>query len=599
MENNNSSISRGQWTGRVGFILATAGSAVGLGNIWKFPYITGVHGGGAFVLVYLLAIVFIGLSVMIAELVIGRSTQLNPIGAIRKLAGKSSGWQIIGFMGVIAAFVILSFYSVVAGWIMDYIGLSVSGQISYDATMTLKQNVDVLQGTLGALLGNGWLQVVLHLVFMAICTGIVMFGIKGGIEKAANILMPLLFVMLVGLFIYTFFLSGSGLAWDFLFNFHFDSLTPAGVLEAVGHAFFTLSLGMGAIITYGSYLSRKESLVSSSFIIAALDTVIALMAGIVIFSIVFSFNFEPGAGPALIFATLPSLFAQMPGGPFISTIFFFLVLVAAITSAISIFEVVVAYFVDTFKMQRKKVTIIVGIVAFLVGILSALSYNELSSVIIPTKWLFGVDVVFFDLFDKLASNILLPVSGLLIALFVGWRMNRDTIRNEFKEGEQKFKNIVLVILRFIAPVLILVVVLQGLGFTQPFIKAIGIVGPEEETASIILNVENITDEDEIWYLVVGEDDMYEDGTYNIEGNAIKFTPIGIKKIDKSTDPVTIPAGEHDVALVKMSDYGDPTIGEGTVVDILGSKADQYEFDTGDTVVFSVGGSEGSYTVTIE
>ncbi len=462
-------INRGHWGSRLGFILAASGSAIGLGNIWKFPYITGVHGGGAFVLIYLICILLIGIPVMLAEFVIGRSTSQNPIGAFRKLEGDKTFWVLPGFMGVIAAFVILSYYSVVSGWVLDYTAKSLIGEFHQG------RDTGEIKAMLGTLLGNGWLQVGLHFIFISFTTLIVMFGIKGGIEKASKILMPLLFIILLLLFLYSFTQPGNAEAWEFLFYPSFERLTPQGVLEGLGHAFFTLSLGMGAMITYGSYLKKDQKLIKSAFIIAALDTIIALMAGIVIFSIVFSFNLEPGAGPSLIFSTLPTLFAQMPGGSFISVAFFLLLLFAALTSAISICEVVVAYFVDTFSWQRKKVAFGVGVIAFFAGLLSAFSYNSLSEFKLPVAFIFGDNLVFFDTFDKLASNILLPLGGLLIAIFVGWKMKRDIIKAEFTKDEKKFIPILIFIVRYLAPVLIGIVFLYGLTCTHPLFKWLGLI----------------------------------------------------------------------------------------------------------------------------
>lgn len=603
MEENKDNVNnvkvRDQWGTKIGFVLATAGSAIGLGNIWKFPYVAGIHGGGAFVITYLIAIILIGISVMIGEMVIGRSGQRNAVGAIQRLTSKKSGWQLLGFMGILAAFIILSYYSVIAGWIMNYVGLSIGGEITYDTNLTLFQNIEGIQGVLDTLLGNGGLQVILHFAFMIITVVVVMFGIKKGIEKVANILMPLLFVILIGLFIYVFTLPGNPRAWSFLFNLDFSTLTPTGLLEGLSHAFFTLSLGMAIVITYGSYLKRDASLVKSSFIIAGLDTVIALLAGVVIFSVVFSFGLDPGEGPALIFATLPSLFAQLPAGTIISTIFFVLVFVAAITSAISILEAVVAFFVDQFNANRKTATILVGVAAFLVGLLSALGYNELSSVVIPTEWIFGEDVQFLDLFDKIATNILLPLGGFFVAVFVGWRMNKETFDNEFKKGEYAIKSVVRVILKFIAPVLILIVFLYGLNFTGPLFEAIGISeGEKAKPAEINISVKGIEDEDEVWYMLFGNDDMHneETGEYYITDNVIKFSVIGVKKVDNPYK-MTMPAGIYDMAIVKMDDYGTPTLDE-DVTPVDNAFAEDYVIKEDTKHVISVTSSDGYYTIEI-
>lgn len=459
---------RGHWGTRIGFIMAASGSAVGLGNIWKFPYITGVHGGGAFVLIYIICIALIGIPVLLSEFILGRSTERSPVAAFEKLEGKKNFWLVPGYMGVLVAFIIFSYYSVVAGWVLDYTGKSLVG------TFAQGHDVESIKSMLGNLLGNGHWQVFLHAIFMALSTFIVMFGIKKGIEKASDILMPVLFGILLCLFGYSFTLPGSGDALNFLFYPNFDKLTPEGVIEGMGHAFFTLSVAMGIMITYGSYLNRKQHLVRTSLLIVALDTMIALMAGVMIFSIVFSFNLDAGGGPTLIFSTLPTLFAQMPGGSIISIGFFVLLSFAALTSGISIMEVVVAYLIDTFGWERKKAAFTVGISAFLVGLLSAYSYNILGDVKMPVAFIFGADLVFFDLFDKLASNILLPLGGLLISVYVGWKLDRKVLENEFAASEKAIIAPLVFILKYIAPVLIGIVFLYGLHFTNPLFKMLGI-----------------------------------------------------------------------------------------------------------------------------
>lgn len=460
---------RGHWGTRLGFIMAASGSAIGLGNVWKFPYITGVHGGGAFVLIYIICIALIGIPILLAEFIVGRSTERSPVAAFEKLeGGKKNFWLVPGYMGVIVAFIILSYYSVVAGWVLDYTGKAVSG--------TFGQGHDVasIKSMLGNLLSNGHWQVVLHALFMGITTFIVMFGVKKGLEKASDILMPVLFVILLCLFGYSFTLSGAGEALSFLFSPNFDKLTPAGVIEAMGHSFFTLSVAMGIMITYGSYLNRDQHLVRTSLLVVLLDTMIALMAGVMIFSIVFSFGLDAGGGPTLIFSTLPTLFAQMPGGSVISIGFFILLSFAALTSGISIMEVVVAYLIDTFDWERKKAAFTVGIAAFVLGLLSAYSYNALGDFKIPVAFIFGEDLVFFDFFDKVASNIFLPLGGLLISIYVGWKLDRKILDDEFIPAEKVIVQPLVFILKYIAPVAIAIVFLYGLHFTNPLFEAIGI-----------------------------------------------------------------------------------------------------------------------------
>lgn len=404
---------RAHWSGRLAFVLAAVGSAVGLGNIWKFPYITGVNGGGAFVLIYLFCIAMVGIPIFIAELYIGQKSQKNVVESFEVTDRKGTPWRATGWMGLLSAFLILSFYSVVGGWILDFVVKAASGAFS-------SEGEDSVRGLLGGLFSDPVRQVVWHFVFMALTIGTVLAGVKNGIERASKILMPILFGLLAVLFLRSLFLPGFGEAVEFLFMPHTEQLTGSGVLEAVGHSFFTLSLGMGAMITYGSYLGTTESLPKIAVTVALLDTLVALAAGVVIFSIVFSFGLEPGAGPGLMFQTLPVLFGKMNGGYFVGLAFFVLVGFAAFTSAISLLEVVVAYWEDTHKVSRLKTALVSGTLIFLLGILSALSTNVLGDFTI-----FGL--TFFDLFDKLTSNYLLPIGGMLISLFFGWRLGPTAV----------------------------------------------------------------------------------------------------------------------------------------------------------------------------
>lgn len=405
---------RGHWSGRLAFILAASGSAVGLGNIWKFPYIAGVNGGGAFVLLYLLCIAAVGIPIFIAELYIGQSTQKNAVEAFDH-DGKRSPWRSIGWLGVLSAFLILSFYSVVGGWVLDFLTRSISGEF-------LTQSDDQIAATLGNLFGDPIRQIFWHLIFMCLSVFIVVGGVKAGLERANKILMPSLILMLLGLLVYSFNLDGFGKSLEFLFSPDASRLEAAGILEAVGHAFFTLSLGMGAIITYGSYLQKREQIAKTAILVGFMDTAIALVAGLVIFSVVFTFGFEPSAGPGLMFKTLPMLFVKLPGAQFVSIIFFLLITFAALTSAVSLLEVVVSYWTDTHKVSRLKTTLVAGVIIFGMGILSALSTNELSEFTIAGN-------TFFDLFDKLTSQYFLPLGGLFIALYFGWVLGPKAVEH--------------------------------------------------------------------------------------------------------------------------------------------------------------------------
>jgi NSS family neurotransmitter:Na+ symporter len=423
---------RAQWSGRLGFILAASGSAIGLGNLWKFPYITFENHGGAFVLVYLAAIAVVGVPIMLAEVLLGRRSQKNPVGAFRVLAHDKPGgkwWQAVGFLGVMTGFVILSYYSVVAGWTIRYIVMAVTGKLG-----ALAHHPAALQSFFGEFLGNPWQQVFFHCLFMGATVGIVYFGVGSGIERAARFLMPVLVSILVMLVIYSFWTPGFGEAMRFLFRPNFRELTAGGVLEALGHSFFTLSLGMGAMLTYGSYMQKRDSIPRAALTICAMDTLIAIMACIVMFSIIFSFDFEVTKSSTILFTTLPVVFFQLPGGAAVSALFYVLVAFAALTSTISLLEVVASYAIDELGWRRQRATLTMGAAILVFGILSAVSLGgnaTLSNInFIGRASTAGV----FGTLDYLASNWFLPVGGFLIALFTGWVLGRDAAREELEEG---------------------------------------------------------------------------------------------------------------------------------------------------------------------
>ncbi|MFP5502402.1 MAG: sodium-dependent transporter [Candidatus Sericytochromatia bacterium] len=449
---------RGHWSGPLSFVLAAAGAAIGLGNIWKFPYITGVNGGGAFVLIYLLCIAFVGLPILISEMLIGRHTQRDTVGAYLKLsAGKPGGkaWSVFGWLAVVTCGVLLSYYSIVAGWTIDYFIKAITGTLA-------RTEVEQIPGLFDTLVANPWLNLGYLALFMVMTTTIVAGGIKGGVEKANNILMPALFGLMTILLVYASTQKGFGAALTFLFAPDFSKLTAHGLLEALGHSFFTLSLGMGTVIVYGSYLNKGTSLVKAAISVAFLDTLIALMAGMTIFSIVFSFGLEPASGPSLIFKTMPVLFALLPGGMLLASLFFILLAFAALTSTISMLEVVVAYVVDEDHLSRKTASMIAGGVIFLLGILSALSNSTLSGV-----KLLG-DRNIFDSFDFLVSNVSLPIGGLAAAVFTGWLLSRQAADDEFEatgfeKGSRAFWRFCV---RFVAPVAIIIVLLNSVGLIK-------------------------------------------------------------------------------------------------------------------------------------
>lgn len=442
---------RGQWSGKLGFILAAAGSAIGLGNLWKFPYLTHQNEGGAFVLVYIAAVALVGLPIMMAEIILGRRGGLNPVGTFRNLAeGRVGGraWQAVGFLGVTAGFVILSYYSVVAGWTLRYIAMAVGGQLG-----ELAARPHALDEFFGAYAADGGAQVLGHALFMGATMAAVMFGVKAGIERVSMVLMPLLFLILIALAVYAATTAGFGQAMAFLFNPDFGALSLRSVLEALGQAFFSLSLGMGAILTYGSYMRKEDSIPLSALQISALDTLVGLLACVIMFSIIFTFGMEVSASAGILFTTLPAVFYQLPGGGLLAAGFYILVAFAALTSTISLLEVVSSYAIDELRWSRRQATLTMGGGIFVFGVLNALSLGAngpLSSLNVFGEGKDGV----FNTLDFLASNWLLPVGGLLIALFAGWvlsaRESGDEVRQGHPGGAALFAGWRFLI-RFVAP----------------------------------------------------------------------------------------------------------------------------------------------------
>lgn len=576
---------RAHWGSRTGFILAAAGSAVGLGNIWKFPYITGTNGGGWFVLIYLACILLVGIPILAAEIMIGRAAQAQPVVAFERLKGKPTGWSIIGWMGVLGAFLILSFYIVVAGWSMDYtvkhlvdFGKPIREQAVaeshvYEATTSTESMRDSLisaradriagpridaiearvapsiwklnaefetamaatadsnvpddlrrsrllgdpkvkaavskanassadmetvradaektataefadlddsavrrQGTdqfrrgligerMGALFDglatDGWTSMFWAGIFMCLTIGIVAAGVGRGIESACRILMPMLILMMLGMVVFASTLPGFAEGLSFVFKPDAASLKPSGVLEALGHAFFTLSLGMGALITYGSYQKRGTPLFGQVVWIAGLDTGIALLACMMMFPIVFSFGQDPGSGPGLVFISMPLAFAEMgSGGILLGAVFFFLLTVAALTSAISLLEVAASYFIDRWNWSRPRAAVSIGIVILGIGSLVAFSMSE---DFLLASWTPGFGMSLFDTFDFIASNWLLPLGGLLIAVYAGWFLPRKFRDAELASHSKISIGAWLLLVRFVAPAMVLLVLAQKIG----------------------------------------------------------------------------------------------------------------------------------------
>ncbi|MCC5873281.1 MAG: sodium-dependent transporter [Gammaproteobacteria bacterium] len=441
----------GMWSSRWMFILAAAGSAVGLGNIWRFPFIAGDNGGGAFILVYLLCIFLIGIPIMMAEVLMGREVRKSPINTLRKLvtvSKASPAWVLIGWMGVAAGFFILSFYAVIAGWAMDYVLVTAQGTFAG------------VTGDGAAAVFNTFLESPLQLMlwqtlFMVLTVWIVARGVSGGLELAIRVLMPLLFILLLVMLGYAVTTGGFGQAAEFMFRFEWERMGVEGVLAAMGQAFFTLSLGMGAIMAYGAYVPNNASVPGTVTIIALLDTVVAIAAGLVIFSIVFANGLEPGQGPGLMFITLPLAFGQMPMGTLFGTVFFVLVSFAAVTSAISLLEPALAFLVEEYNAVRSRVAISLGVITWILGLGTVFSFNVWADV-----HLVG-ERTFFDLLDFLTNNIMLPLGGLLMGLFVGWVLPRKLLADQL-DMPSLWLNIWLFLVRFVAPLGVLTIFIYTL-----------------------------------------------------------------------------------------------------------------------------------------
>ncbi|MFU2486109.1 sodium-dependent transporter [Thauera sp. WH-1] len=440
----------GQWTSRMGFVLAATGSAVGLGNIWKFPYMIGQSGGAAFVLVYLLCIAAIGLPILVAEWMIGRRGQKNPVNTMGELAqktGRSGAWALIGVTGVLGAFLILSFYSVIGGWALSYTGDVMTGGFT-------GMDKDAVGNAFTAFLANAGSLLTWHTVFMALTIGVVAMGVAGGLERASKLLMPSLGVLLIVLVGYGMTTGGFGQAVAYLFNPDWSKLTGEVVLAALGHAFFTLSLGMGIMMAYGSYLGEDVDLLRTARTVVIMDTVIAIAAGLAIFPIVFANGLDPAAGPGLIFVTLPIAFGNITGGAILGTMFFLLLTFAALTSAISLLEPVVELVEERTPLSRAGATVVAGVATWALGIAALLSFNLWSDVTI-----IGLNV--FDLLDKLTSKFMLPLTGLGAILFAAWCLDRDSVRKELGLGEFGF-SVWNLVSRYVAPVGVLIVFVSNL-----------------------------------------------------------------------------------------------------------------------------------------
>jgi len=445
---------REQWGSRIGFILAAAGSAIGLGNIWRFPYLVGENGGAAFIFVYLICIFVIGLSLVVVEMIIGRTGQKNPVGSFRALSDGNPFWISIGLLGVLTGFLILSYYNVIAGWSLGYVVESIKGSFQ---SLAKPEEAGVLfqQFSSSAI----W-SIVYSAIFMSLTVFVIYYGVTKGIELASKWLLPLLFFLLLILVIRGITIDGAKEGILYLVKPNLSLITPRVILVALGQAFYSLSLGMGALLTYGSYLSKKENIPICALSMVTLDTTVALLAGFMIFPALFAMGLQPGQGIALLFNILPVLFNSIPGGYYFRIVFFILICLAALTSTISLLEVIVSYFVDEFNLKRKNVTIAIGVFVFLLGIPSVLSFGAWKEL-----KLFHMTV--FQFADFVTSNIFLPVGGICMALFVGWFWGKDKVLSCVQEGSSGFKGWIaslwLFVVRYVTPIMILLVCLLLIG----------------------------------------------------------------------------------------------------------------------------------------
>ena len=436
---------------KLGIIMATAGSALGLGNIYRFPCEAGANGGGAFLIVYLAIALIIGTPLMISEFTIGRRARSNPIGAFRTLSGKRSAWPVVGYLGVLCAFLILAFYTTVAGWTLGYLGKNAANHFA-------GQDLAQIQAQFTAFTNHPWLPLVCQLLFLAITAFVVARGVKDGIERWSKILMPLLLVIMVVLCVKSLTLSGAADGLRFLFHPDFSKINGRVLISALGQSFFSLSIGMGALITYGSYIGSKDNMTTSAVSVVLADTLVAVLAGIIIFPAAFTFGIRPEAGASLAFTTLPMIFQQMTGGYLFCLLFFLLLVIATLTSTISLLEVIVSALTEELQLSRTKSAIVGAAGTAVVGVLATLSFRTGSPLHIAGNTV-------FDLLDHLTALYFMPLGGLCIVLFVGWKMKRAAVMDELTNGgslRTGIRRVIYFIIRFVAPVAIAVIFISQL-----------------------------------------------------------------------------------------------------------------------------------------
>lgn len=436
---------------KFGTIMAATGGAVGLGNIWRFPYTAGSNGGGAFLIIYFLFVLFLGLPVMLSEETIGRRAQKNVLGAFKVLAPKHKIWMVLGLISIVTAIVIYSFYSVVAGWTLNYIIASASGLLS-------GKSPDEITEFFNTFTSNSIFPLIYQFIFLLLTIFIINRGVKDGIEKCTKILMPILLLLLIVMCIRSLTLEGAYKGVEFLFKPDFSKLDGNSILDALGQAMFSLSIGMGALITYGSYMLKQDNLFTTSLWIAGADTLVAILAGVAIFPAVFAFGLEPTSGPSLVYIVLPNVFNSMSGGTVFAVVFFILLSIAALTSTISLLEVPVLWANESFSWSRRKASLIFSALVFVLGIFCSLSFGCLSNFTICGKTV-------FDLFDFITANLLMPIGAIFFTLFIGWYLPKVDVYDELSNSgavKPKLFNIFYFIIRYIAPLALFVVLIGGL-----------------------------------------------------------------------------------------------------------------------------------------
>lgn len=443
---------RGAFTSNFGVMMTVAGSAVGLGNIWRFPFLVGENGGAAFLIIYLSLILLVGLPLILAEFSIGRATQCGAVGSFKMLApGKK--WYWIGYVAVVTGFAILSFYSVIAGWTIKFLVNAASNSFSQQS------NIEITK-TFNDFVNSGWQPIIYAGIFIFMATWIVMKGVEKGIEKYNKILMPILIIILLVLCVNSMTLDGFDEGMNFLFNPDFSKITTQTILDAMGQVFFTLSVGMGVMITYSSYVTKQDNMPRSKGIVTVIDTSIAIISGIAVFPAVFTYGLEPAQGPALVFITLPNIFAQMPGGYFVGILFFALLVIAAITSVVSIMEMITAFLIEEYKLTRRRAVIYISVTVFGMSVLCAMSQVEGSTLIF-----FGSNL--FDLLDSVSSNYFMTFCGFAVAVFTGWVFQKEKLRKVFtsngRYGTWLFP-IFLFAIRYICPIAVSLIFLSKTGF---------------------------------------------------------------------------------------------------------------------------------------